>query len=150
GRLDARAGCGELLLADGDRAHLLRRKDLMPTRASFAAEGSIARLTAPSGPLVVVDGHRLNLVDAATGETTGALRGPGLEAAHESPLADGGVGPAGALLASVDEATRPARVWELGSGRLLVNLTLPATPCRLAWRPDGRALAIQAGATVLR
>lgn len=89
----------------------------------------------PDGEVVYAGGvsGAIHAFDVGKGEAAGQFRAP-------RGVRDMVISPDGKRLAACTFQT--VLVWDLPSGKLLLNLTVAPTPWRLAFSPDGRSLAV--------
>jgi WD40 repeat protein len=105
--------------------------------------GAGAVAAGPDGRVVALaEGNGVCLLDRASGAVVAVLRAPHSEDAHEGRVSDLAFSPGGDLLASASEQAGQVRLWEVAGGRLVARLAGFGGPCRLAFRADGRALAV--------
>ncbi len=134
---------GELRFLSADRLELRRRTapDPAPELLSLSPDGDT---------LAVTEGTHIQLMDVKSDKSILTLRAPGKETAHDRQVNDLVFSPDGSLLASISGDTRSVRLWDALSGRLLADWHVPPGTCHhLAFRPDGRALAVLTDAAAL-
>jgi WD40 repeat protein len=100
--------------------------------------------------LARADGRRLRLIAVATGRPIARFCDTGGDSAHEEDITALDFSPDGNLLASASGRDGRVRLWEVPGGRLVTDFALGRGVARLAFRPDGRSLAVTAGAETLR
>ena len=127
----------------GGKIFFLDPKTLLPQGRSFAAPAG--RLAAgPDGRVIAAGGDgTLQLIDVADGGVLRTFRAPNRETANDGRITDVAFSPDGALLASSSAVTGRFQLWDVASGQLLAD-QVAGGDCYLAFRPDGRALAVAA------
>ena len=131
--------------ADDAGIRLLDPKSLQALGQPFPLVGSRLAVSPDGRTLAVARAGTLQLIDASAGQALRTFRAPGEETAHESALTDLAFSPNGVLLASSSSVTGRFQLWDVADGRLLVD-QLVGGDARLAFSPDGRGLAVLAGA----
>jgi WD40 repeat protein len=135
---------GEVVCTAAGQVHFLNPADLTPTRDPVGRSGHVFGFSPDGRTVVLADGRSLLLLECATGQVVRTFRGPDEEAAHDGRIDDAAFSPDGGLLASSSEETHDVRVWETAGGRLVAALPFGGGPVRVAFRPDGRTLAVLA------
>ncbi len=137
-------GGERLLFAGRNRVHLW---DIAAGREVWSMEGWSAFMAPDGRRVLVVDSQASQdvwIVDSATGKTLVTLP------VHPHAAVSGAFSPDGDRVATAGGWDRTARIWDAGTGRLLMVLEHEHPVEAVVFSPDGRSLATTSMAGVVR
>ncbi len=133
-----------LACADGGQLRLLDPATLRPAGPDVPGPAH-ALCASPDGcTLAVAAADTIRLVDVRAGQGVRTLRAGGGETSHNGDVTDLHFSSDGALLASLSRPANEVHLWDTAGGRLLTAWGAGDGAGRLAFRPDGRGLAVLA------
>ena len=131
--------------ASGNHFYVLAPETLEQAQGAVAYTGSGTTVASPDGRTLAMGltNCQLSLLDVEKRHATLTFRPPHRETAHDDNVGGLAFNPNGTLLASSAPFTHDVRLWDVANGQMVSDWTVPdGATARLAFRPDGRMLAV--------